>query len=394
MRRILAVFAFNLIGLPALGEERLSLNQFLKKVEESSFELAIQKQELTMAEAKASGIRVEPAMLGYMKMKEEGGSQKGFEVSQALPFPTKIITEKQARSKEFSAAKSVLELERAVTLSQARLAYVSYWAAMERHRIVSEKKQWFSKHVRSSRVAARADTEAQLHFLEIEVEQGVLENDVTQAEADLEQSKNALRSYLGSTEPVRFEPLEPDIFTLEKSKVNASRFIEIKNKEFEAKDKQAQLAKQAYLPDLFVRYRDLSGERDMRTQEVMVGVSLPFLYFWQPRAESAQASAEKSKAELELNKAKVESEAQLLSLLKRSEALRAQYLVLRNKVIPNAQKRLKLVQNVSLRTLEGLGEHRTVMISFLDFRLKAVELRVEHEKALNDMAQIVGRSWE
>lgn len=394
MRQMVIFLSLSLIGLPALGDERLSLSQFLKKVGESSFELAIQDKELTAAEAKASGIRVEPAMLGYMEMKEEGGSQKGFEVSQALPFPTKIITDKQARNKEYRAAKSSLGLQRAVILSQARLAYVNYWASIERHRIVSEKKQWFGKHVRSSRVATRADTEAQLHLLEIEVEQGMLENDVAQTEADLEQSKNALRSYLGSAEQVAFEPVEPEIFTLEKSKVNASRFIEVKNQEFEAKDKQAQLSKQAYLPDLFVRYRDLSGERDMRTQEVMVGVSLPFLYFWQPRAESAQASAEKSKAELELNKAKVESEAKLASLLKRSEALRTQYLVLRNKVIPTAQKRLKLVQNVSLRTLEGLGEHRTVMISYLDFRLKAVELRVEHEKALNDMAEIVGRPWE
>jgi hypothetical protein len=127
-----------------------------------------------------------------------------------------------------------------------------------------------------------------------------------------------------------------------------------------------------------------------KSQEIMAGITVPFLFFWQPRAEVAEARAESIKAEASLHKVKVETESMLDTLKKRASALSEQIRVYESKVIPRAERGTKLLGNVSLRSMEGLDKHREVMLGLLDLKLKAISLREEYESILSQIATITG----
>ena len=193
---------------------------------------------------------------------------------------------------------------------------------------------------------------------------------------------NALKTYVPD---LRTENLIPEslpkseFFSLERNQ--KSILVDVKESDLKAASSIRDLKKQFYFPDLILRYRSYKGN-DMtpRNEEIMIGVTLPFLFFWQPQSEVAEASARLQRAEAEVLKAKLSVETQVKSLLEKSEAIRKQVENFKEKLIPRAHKRMKLVENLTVRTMEGLDEHRMVMFDYLELRQKELNARLELEK--------------
>ncbi|QQR81260.1 MAG: hypothetical protein IPJ69_03740 [Deltaproteobacteria bacterium] len=74
--------------------------------------------------------------------------------------------------------------------------------------------------------------------------------------------------------------------------------------------------------------------------------------------------------------------------MKKSEALRTQIFTLKNKLIPRATHRVDLAKSISERTMEGLDEHKMVMLDYLNLKLKGIDLRIEYEKNLQAIRQL------
>lgn len=364
------------------GANSLNIEDFLKKVQTQSPEIQIEKAMNDEFKAKAQGIRISPPMVGLMNMKDSGGNNQGVELTQELPFPTKIFKEKEVRELEAKSQSLNFSYKKNEILLEAKKAYFEFWKSFETKKVLDEKLVWLKSHVQLSRSVARSDSAGQLHLLASESELDQLDNEILEVQADLIEKANSLKIFVPD---LQTENLTPEVWsrsaimTLEKSQ--KSLLLEAKENELSAANSSRDLKKQSYLPDLVLRYRSYNGN-DMtpKNEEIMVGVTLPFLFFWQPNAEVAEASARQQRAEAELLKARISIESQLKILIEKSKSLNKQLENFKDKLIPRAHKRMKLVENLTVRTMEALDEHRTVMLDYLELRQKEINVKVEFEK--------------
>jgi outer membrane protein TolC len=383
----LALLLASCFATPATA---LTLEQVLKAVESQSAELQVEKSLKDETTAKASGIRLNPPMVGIMSMRDAGGTNQGIEISQELPFPTKASKELELRRSEAEAQRSNYQYRRNEILLMARNAYFEYWQAYEQEQILKEKRDWLKAHSKIARSTARSDSAAQVHLLGIESQADLLENEVLEAESKVIEKRSSLKTYVPDLQNLESIPVEPKLQSLEKNKPPDSALISWKENELKAAEIGQSLKKQAYLPDLFLRYRGYNGnETTARNEELMVGISLPFLFFWQPQADSREASAKYQRAQASLRKSKLDLENRLTSLVQKAESLKKQLSALNDKLIPRAHKRMKLVENLSQRTMEGLDEHRVVMLDYLDLRMKALDARTQYENTVSEIMKFV-----
>ncbi len=372
-------------------ETTLSLSRFLESVEKESPDLAVEKANVEAADARASGVRIPPPMIGLMQMKEGGATRTGIEISQEVPFPTKINQDKKVRTHERDAQKESSQYQKTLVLAEARKAYVEFWVAFERLSIMKEKRDWLRHHVKLTRSATRSDSSAQIHLLEVESDADLIENDLLALEADVTEKKSGLTIYAPTLKVASLLPEAPPVPTIVVANLSESPLIAWRRKELASREAQEGLARQAYAPDIFLRFRTLNGnEAAPESQELMIGVSVPFFYFWQPKAEKAQATAEKLKAAAQLQRATIEFGSRLASLTAKANSINAQLKNLDEKLIPRAEKRKKLVTTLSQRTMEGLDEHRSVMVGYLDLRAKSLDLRLDLENTFTEILKLTG----
>lgn len=372
-------------------ESVLTLSNFLAEVRSQSPDLSVEKANVSAAQARAIGIRINPPMIGLMRMRSQGNNTKGYEVSQELPFPTKMIQDKKLRDLEFDAQKESSEFQRANVLAEARLSFVSFWNSSEQVKILREKRDWLKHHVKLTRTTAWSDTAAKIHLLEIESEADMVDSEIFAAEAELSERRSFLKIYAPDLKTDSLTPAEPTLASIGIENVKSGPILAWRETEVRARDAMLNLTKQAYVPDLYVRLRSFE-ESGMSPQndELMIGVTLPFLFFWQPKSEVAQASAQKLKAEAELNKARIVFTSQLASLSKKATAIEGQIKILNEKLIPGAERRVKLMSNLSQRTMESLDQHRSIKIASLDLKTKAANLRLEHETVVVEILKLIG----
>jgi len=386
-------FHFLAVSSSAFGAtetaQSLTFNDYLKLVETQSPDLIVEKSIKDEAQAKSSGIRLNPPMIGFMTMKEAGSTARGLEISQEIPFPTKIFKEKETRNLEVQMQNSYFSYRRQEILLQARLTYFEFWKAFEKLKIIKEKRDWLKTHTRITRSATRSDSESQIHLLDIESELDMLENEVLEAESNLIEKRQTLKTMAPELKDLNFNAVTPEPATLEINSRKKSALIESKEKIVQKAEADLNLKKQSYLPDFFIRYRKFNeSEMLPKNEEIMIGVSLPFLFFWQSKSESAEASAKLTRAQAELQKIKIQTETSLTGLLQKQDSLKKQLDTLNEKLIPRAHRRMKLVGNLSTRTMDGLEAHRSVMLDYLELRTKAIDARFEFENTLAEILKL------
>ncbi len=372
--------------------ETLSLAQYLEQVLRESPDLAIEEAKVKVAGSRASGVRINPPMVGYMQMREGSNANPGYELLQEIPFPSKIIKEKEVRDLEYSSSQKRRDYNKNQILALARKAYFNFWGVYRKIQISKEKQQWIQHHIRLSRTTTRADSSTQIHLLEMESDQDMLENELIAMNSDLVEKRNDLKVFAPSLNLNTLQPVEPDLATLEFANRGTGAPIAVREKDLLVMKAQEDLSKQKYLPDFFLRLRQFNGsEMSPRSQEIMVGLNLPFVFFWQPKAELAEAQAQRQIAESELLKAKIEFETKVASLVAKAGSLLEQLENLKSKLLPRAEKRKNLVTNLSQRTIESLDQHRAVVIGYLDLKLRAVELRQDYENAVSELFVLTGQ---
>ena len=119
--------------------------------------------------------------------------------------------------------------------------------------------------------------------------------------------------------------------------------------------------------------------------ELMVGITLPFVFFWEPYSSSSSAAKSRLAGEYEFEKQKRVFESDKVILLSRLESLKKQIDNLNNKLIPRAEKRMKLVHNLAPRDMETILDHRETMEAFPDLKLKSLDLRMDYELAISSL---------
>lgn len=374
---------------PVVAQSRLSLDQFLKMVVEQNPTLKIEAAKATSSNENARGIAIPPPMVGYMQMTDQSGSKaSGVEINQMIPFPTKLSNDHSARKYEALAQQETLSASEVEISAFAKVAFVNLWVSQQRKLALEEKKQVLENHIKLSRASSRSDSFLRVHLLRAESEYDLLENEILSADQEIKE-KQADLGLLVNAEPEEFHPIleepkvsdVPDIRSLKNS-----HQIESLKYTFESFKEREQESKSTWFPDIYLRYKQLGETQLMpKTSEIMVGISLPFLFPWEPSAASGKATAMKMQAELELKKQSLAINSKQGILFSKAKSLKAQLDNINHKLLPRAERRMNLVHNLAPRDMETLQDHRETMEAFPELKLKALEIRIQYEMTIAEL---------
>lgn len=378
-------FAFS---APAVAGPSLTLESFLSQVREQNLGIKVESAKAEAASARAVGVALPAPMVGIVQMKETGGGKaSGFEVNQTIPFPTKLTSDRSARRYEASAQEEGRKAIVSETMAKARLLYFSIWAAQEKSGLLKERKAAINQHIKLSRAGSRSDSFSNIHILKAESDLDALDNDIISAEQAFRNKQIEAAEYINA-DPAQFRPIveEPSLAELPGKSLETPHQLESAKLTLESFKSRESEAASAWLPEFNLRYKKMGASPMLpRYTEVQVNASLPFLVFWEPHAATKSAAAERMQAELELERESRKVQTERASLQVKAEALRKQLDNLNFKLLPRAEKRMRLVRNLAPRDLETLQDHREAMEAFPDLKLKALEYREQYEETIAEL---------
>lgn len=397
MKRLILILGLLIsCTLKASADETMSLNSFLKRAEEQNLDLKVESAKVDSAEAKSVGVALPPPMVGLNQMREDNGHKaNGFEISQSIPFPTKLSNEHSARKSESQAQVELLGVRKKEILSTGKVLYFTLWQIQQRILLLEEKKSVLQNHIKLARSSARSDSSAAVHLLKAESDMDLIDNEILVEEQKLTEKQSEAAIFLNA-DPASFKLIasEPPLSIIPKSNETGESF-QVKSLKYNLeslKSRQSE-AQSSWLPDFNLRYKkmDASSMSD-GYNEIMIGVTLPFVFFWEPYNLSRSADAQRIVAEYELIKQTRAIEADKNILLKRASSLKKQIENLKLKLLPRAEKRMKVARNLAPRDMETLQEHRDTMEAFPDLKMKALDLRMEYETTVANLEKYVRES--
>lgn len=384
-----------LTSISSHAQSIMTLESFLKKVREQNLDLKIETFKSDAANANSIGLTLPAPMISIDQMKMDSGmTAKGFEVSQSIPFPTKLLSNHSVRK---YAAKSQAETRMArekEILAEARLLYIDLWATQEKLALLKDKKKIIEEHVKLTRSTARSNSFTGIHLIKAESDADLLENDILSQDQMIREKQAEIAVFLNADpNDFKISTEEPPLSSIPQidSSENSHQLQALKFdlERFKAKESEA---KSEWLPDFNLQYKEMEATDSIpRYQQIMVGVTLPFVFFWEPYSALKKASAEKMQAEFEFGKQKKNIDAEKSNLLSRVESIKKQLTILKDKLIPKAEKRMKIARNVSPRDMETLQDKRDTMEAFPDLEMKALDLRLQYEEAIAKLEKFVSK---
>lgn len=400
MKKILILILSFYIAPQSFSSE-ITLDQFLQKVKEQNLNLKLETAKQNASEEKAVGIRLPPPMFSFIQAKEDSGnSATGFEINQEVPFPTKLKANRSSRIYEAKAQKEIYSANQNEILAKAKLSYIELWLMQERFEVMQQKKRNLEVHIRLSRSAVRSDSFLKLHLLKAESDLDLLENDLESSKQKIKERQLILADIINEDHQT-FNPTatEPPLSAI--PKINEGDNIpqlESLRLGLEGMKERESEAKSSWLPDFNLKYKQMGAtSMSSRYNEVMIGITLPFIYFWQPNADSKTANVETLQAELNLNREKRNIDTKLATLYSKVESLQKQLLNLKNKLIPRAHQRMKIVQNLAPRDMETIQDHRETMEAHPELKMTELELRMQYEESIAELEKYAankGKSHE
>jgi outer membrane protein TolC len=368
---------------------RMSLLEFVIVAREKNLDFKIEKSKLESAEALSVGVNVPPPMVGFITMQPEtGASVSGFEINQSIPFPTKLSADSSARKFLRDAQVETQKSRNLEIFAEGKLIYISLWAAQEKVKLLEDKKKILIEHIKLARSTARSDSFSKIHLLKSESDLDFLTNDIESANQLYREIQIQAAQFLNlNPEEVNWIVTEPPLSDIPQLN-SVDQVPQIRTLQFELEKSKSQRfeAKSSWLPDFNLKYKKMnSSTMSEGYSEIMVGVTLPFLFFWEPNANSKKASADVTSAEYEFEKSKRKYQADSITLKARCESFKKQILTIETQSIPRAEMRMKLVHNIAPRDMESLQDHRETMEALPELELKLLDLRLQFEKAISEL---------
>ncbi|MCB0348042.1 MAG: TolC family protein [Bdellovibrionales bacterium] len=370
------------------AQERISLEQFILEARSQNLTLKASASSTRAEQENAYGIRISPPQVGLIRMQMDSGSRSGFTVSQSIPFPTKISSDHAARKAMASAREEELQAREMEVTAVAKYIYFQLWEAGERLRLLNEKSKIIENHIKLARAASRSDSFLKIHVIKAENDLDLLKNNLIEAEQNVREKQIAAAEFLNQP-PSTYRPMAtefppsniPDLKSIgEPHQLEEKRFelASMKSRESEAKSQ--------WLPDFNIQYKEMEkSEVSPRYTEVMVGASIPFAFFWQPKAESSKATARRQAEQYLFEKEKLRIEAEKSTYMERAISLKKQLDQFTDELLPRAEKRKKIVNNLAPRDMETLQDQRETLEAFPELKLKALEVREQYEKAIMEL---------
>lgn len=398
-----AVPAFAGGAAPAASSGTLTLAQVLDAVRRDNPELLAALKRRDAARARVSSAATPDQPRVDLERKFAPGSvlsapEKSVAVTQNLPFPTTLALRRGRAAREAELAEQDYAAEADAVTARTRQAYARLFLAEKSLTIYEENAsimRGFSKVAESKYAAGRA---TQLDALKAQVELTRMLDMSVVLGAEVRIGRAELNALLGREAGSALGPTaDPDPGTLELKLDDLQATALARRPELRAaflnaeraKDSLA-LARSSFLPDLMLQYRWRHDPARGRTQDAVVGFSVP-LWFWKPAALTAEARAGREAADAELRAMTVATSADLETAWVRAVTAKRLADSDRTSVLPQTDAALKVAESGYQTDRSGFLDLLDAQRSLLTVRLDYYRDLSEYEQRLADLERIVGQ---
>ena len=331
-------------------------------------------------------------------LNSNGRMENSFGISQTIPFPTKLKSESKVRNYEASVAEANLQSENLKIRTEAKSAFFELYGARKKIALLEEKKIVFEEHNQRVRSTTLSDRIMQGHRIWVQTEIDLVSNDLIIAKEEEQVASGKLNVAMGNDPSLAISELEePPLSELPNTSAGIqSSYPELHSLELSQGAAQASIsqAKSLWFPDLSISYRNARRFDGVMPNysEVTVGLTLPFLFFWETNGQVGSANARARETELKIVKTKNNLNMQFLEARVRANSLKEQYSNYETKILPQAEKRMRIAHGLVPSDMESLNEHRDAMDSVIKLKLSALNLRIEYEKAVSKLENLLSGS--
>ncbi len=310
---IFLVIVVPLLSVSHASEKaKLSLNEILKIALEKNPQVRAARAKAEAMDAKATAEISLPAPEVGVEFWGVGGEPSAEErwvsIQQTIPFPTKIFSNASSASRlgrrERELAKSA---EREVS-AKVKQAYYELFYSIKVIGLYHEQVEILSRLARSAQAKYSVGRGTQADLLQAQVELSKMENMRESAKKEREVAEAALNTLLDQApatalgEPVIPKPvsLPDDTEALEEGALQNRPEVRAAYHHIEHMEAEVSRSHQEFLPDFGVKYsyRKRPGMKD--DSVIMLTMSVPFLFFWKPAAQTRSSSGELLEAQSEL----------------------------------------------------------------------------------------------
>ena len=380
-------------------EQKLSLSNVIERALKSYPEIESARAKVRQAEARQqTSPSLPPPMVSVGSMGSSGPfsglMENSIEVRQSLPFPSKLTAESRQRGRETQAVEEQLKARAFSVRAAAKSAFLELYRARELIGLLEEKRRTLEEHAKRIRSVTLSDRMSQAHLVRTTAEIGLAENEIEKARQQEKVAQGTLNVVL-SQDPADILPSleEPPLSEIPKAQASAEHpLLSALRSNADALEAGESVAKSQWLPDLTFKYRYNRRYDGVmpNNSEAMVGLELPFAFFWQPKGKAAEARAQVDDARAQVRLAESELKLRVLKARSEAESLKTRLENFNKVILPQAQKRLKIAHSITPTDMESLNEHRESMESYVDLRLAALNVRVDYEKAVTDLESLIG----
>lgn len=321
-----------------------------------------------------------------------------FSVSQAVPFPTKLFSRRQAAEKEANSfEQEYKETERRV-VQGLKNAFFTLFLSNKKIRLTEESLDLLKQFVEITEKRYSVNKATQADALRAQVEYSKFSNQLVLLEQEERIAESMVNAFLNRAADAQIGTLEEkNDVSLEineeemlaralESRPELSSFKEMVKKS----EIDLSLAKQEYLPDFMFKYKREERNGGAGSWAGMVGVTVP-LWFWEKQnsfVKEAQANVEVARADYKATENTVLFETR--SSFARFEAAKNLVKIYQTGVLPQAQAALETARRGyatdSLGFLDLLDSMRTLRT----FQMEYFESLANLEIALADLERAVG----
>lgn len=404
-RRLIAASVFALWFACPVSAQTLTLQDVVAASRRENPDIRALEAKLEALSARRAGATGLPApMIGISYMGQDGpfrsrgmNENPSYEVSQTIPFPTKIIASKHAASLALKAGEASSEYESRVVLASVKAAFWDYFQAYNEKQLKEGQLQVLRDHLKRIARSPVSDSLTNSHILGIQNEISAMESELDGSMLQIHRARNVLAVYTGL--PAETLARAPESLPLSKVPDQEPRqqatnaLLKKVSADLEQSQAELSVARSSYFPDFTLTYKWNSSFGPVpASQEVMLGLSLPFVFFWQPAAQGSEAKARVIESEAMREKSRRESEATFSNLSEELAVLGRKLARLEKESIPRSEKRMALSHSISFSDMQSLDQHREILEDLLKLKLERLRVRTEYEKKVAELEILRGES--
>jgi hypothetical protein len=388
--RLSLILTILLGQVPSLSAEvSLNFNEYWKEVKESNPTIKEQKA-ISRSIEKNPSLEIPAPEVSISQMNEElpfsskAKMQRTLELSQNIPFLSKFSKANEIKNANIQKSNEKELLLEKTLKEEAYRAFLMYAKNQEIKKTLSEKMSFYQAHQVRSKALQVTSQAYQNHLLDIELEISSLKSEIKLIEIEIAGNKslvNQIRNH-DINDPLADLELphlaSPNIYG--QKSLQDHPLQKMNRYEIASMNGDLEMAKLDWVPDFNLKLRSIKSFDPHFTdgKEIMIGITLPFIFPWQ-RKDKVESISYKLKSQefrgVQIKNQLNQEYSTLNNKIKEQWTLLSIY---KDKTFPLVERKMKLAHNLTTLDMESLDAHKSAIDKFFNLKLKIIEEEINY----------------